>query len=231
MKVHVLMLSAILFVAACGKADNARAPQPAQSTIDASTPKAAVKSVYDLVKDGKFEDAKACFAKPANDAEKDLLENGWSNDVYSFPLYNALKEKFPAEAGKGLPDIGKMIDFLKTAIDGAAEKIEGDKATLTPNVQGVSGPAVEPVSLLKVGAEWKLVIEPGRFLHKVPDNFRAANNAMAELMTTLVAEVKAGKFTTYEQATKAIDQRRQELMKKYVPATSGPASGPASTPR
>lgn len=216
------LLAVYLFLACCARAADSQPAKP-----DFSSPKSVARSAYTLVFAGQFEDAKKCFAAPANDEEKTLLQDGWSDDIFAFPVFRMLKEKFPDQVGKAFPDIASRGDTLLKNIDSMQEKIEGAKASLTGSGSS-SGPASEPIQCVKVGNDWKLAIVPGAFLHKVPEQFVAQTKAMKEMFVTFMDDLKAGKLKSPEEAMKALNDRRAEVVKKFTPSQPTPA--PQSAP-
>ncbi|HEY4329805.1 MAG TPA: hypothetical protein VGN88_08715 [Phycisphaerae bacterium] len=194
---------------------------------DFSTPKNALKSFFAVAPTSKLDDLKVFFATPANDDEKDLLNTGWSDDILGFPLLAAIKEKFPDQSAKS--PLAMMMDMAKTTIDSSTEEINGDKATVKPTGAGVMG---QPVDFVKVGPDWKMVIEEGGLLHKHDDNQKAAFMAMSDVFTNAIADIKAGKYASADEAMKAVDAARQDVRKKFnlAPSDAPPAPAPADAP-
>jgi hypothetical protein len=195
------------------------------SKIDTSTPKGTVKGVYDLILAGDFDGMNKLFATPATDKEKELFENGFSDDMYGPALSAALREKFP---NGSFPSADKMVAYLKDSVDKMDEKIEGDSCTLSVPAStrpSVSGPASQPITLKKVDGQWKIAIAEGRFLRLPPAQFRELTKARVATIRGLITDIRAGKFATYEEAQTAMRQRMQETQQKFGPATgSAPAS-------
>ena len=223
----MLCLGIVVFSGALAATLLAEAPK-----IDTSTPKGTAKGVYDLILAGDFDGMKKLFVTPTTDQEKDLLENGFSDDMYGPPLSAALREKFPDAK---FPQADKMIAFIKDSIDKMDEKIEGDTCTLTAPAStrpNGGGPMSQPITLKKVGSEWKIALVESRFTRLPPQQFREAAKARAAVMRELIADIKAGKFATYPDAEAAMRKRMQEVQSKFSATSSEPASGPSSrTPR
>lgn len=202
----------------------------ASPKIDTSTPKGTVKATFDLSAAGDFEAMMKLFVTPANDKEKELLADGFSDDMYQLALSTAVMEKFPDAR---VPNPGPMIERAKGEIDKMVEKIEGDTASLSPPDQPAgahqgNSPFQQPIHFKKEGGAWKIAITENRFLSIPPAQFKESRKARCEALQVLIREVKAGKYASFEEFDKAMKTKWAEIQKLNQPAQphpSGPSGG------
>lgn len=198
--------------------------------INTSTPKGTVKGVYDLAVAGDFDGMRKLFVTPANDQEKELFAEGFSEDMYIPALAAAVLEKFP---GAKVPQPGPMIEGAKGQVDKMTENIEGDTATLTPPPPSgpggqppASSPFLQPIQFKKKDGAWKIAITENRLLRMPPATMRALHKARCEAMAGFIVDVKAGNHGSFDEFDKAMKQRLTEIQKQHMPAPS-PPPGPA----
>lgn len=197
--------------------------------VDTSTPKATLKSLYDLALVGDFDGIRNLFETPTTDEQKDLLANGLPDDMYGPPIAAALREKFPDSK---VPAMDKMVAMFKVAIDKMDEKIVGDTCTLSAPAAAsrpFNEPALPSVTLKKVGDSWKLTLVEGAILRLPPAQFRDLAKARREVMSGFLADIKAGKFATFNDARMSMEKRMLEVQQKFAPTTA-PATAPSTRP-
>ncbi len=209
------ILSAFAFSFALASSSWAAAPQ-----VDTSTPKGTVKGVFDLSVVGDFEGIRQLFVTPANDKEKELLAEGFSDDLYIPALSTAVNEKFPDDRA---PKPEPWHERAKAEIDKMVEKIDGDTATLSPQQAAgaeprSSGPFQQPIIFKKQGGAWKMAITENTFLRLPPPQMKALHKARCDFMLESIRDVSAGKYATYEEFNKAMNQKQAELQKQHMPA-------------
>jgi hypothetical protein len=187
--------------------------------VDTSTPKGTVKGVFDLSVAGDFDGMRKLFVTPANDKEKELLAEGFSDDLYVPALSAALLEKFPDAQ---VPQRGQMIERAKAEIDKLTEKIDGESATLShavPPTGGLqySGPFQQPMVFKKVGGAWKIAITENVFLRMPPPPMRSLARARCQAMASFIEEVKAGKYATYEKFNRVMNLTLTAITEENTP--------------
>jgi hypothetical protein len=185
---------------------------------DSSSPKSTARSFYQLIAAGKTSEALQLFATPTTDAEKDLLQHGVGDDLYAFAMFIAIKEKFPDAT---VPDAARLLKQLAEVIDRMEEKVDGDRVTLAMAASegpSATGPAFEPIPLKKEGNEWKLAIAEGRFLKLPPPQVREFRAARIAAINGFIADVRAGKFATNDEARQEMQRRYQVVQEKFGPA-------------
>lgn len=199
-----------------------------------SSPKGTVKGVFELSIAGDFDGMKKLFVTPINDKEKELLAEGFSDDLYVPAFTAACLEKFPDAQ---LSNPVQVLERAKAGIDKMVEKIDGDTATLAtaaPPGGGLknSGPFQQPIVFKKIDGAWKMAITENIFLRLPPSERRALHKARCDLMLELIRDVKAGKYASHEAVKRAMNEKSSELHKKFDPAPSSSASGssPSANP-
>jgi hypothetical protein len=215
---RAILAAVLLGAAAVAAAAVADATRPADAP-DASSPKAAAKSLFRAVSEGDRAGVRAAlFAANAEqaallDAMADLIVNGKR-------LGDAARDKFGAAGdpiGRGMLDPADLA-----RIDAAAVKQSGDAATL--DVPGQS----RPMSFRRGGdGKWRLVVTD--FGGALPQNIDMQTRLvrmMADAMDESAREVAAGKYSTPQAATAAIQKRLHEVMQTfYRPATTRATTG------
>jgi hypothetical protein len=193
------------------------------SKTDHSSPKATLKAVFAGVETGDLAAIKACFVTPANDEQKDLLENGLDTDVISLTtFFNAMKAKFPGAPAKG----GSVVDLM--TLDSTIEEINGEKAIVKSAKESPDQP---PINLVKVGDEWKFPIAQdaaGGLLHKKSETEQAASKELEGAVAGVVSDLNAGKFASDDDAMAAFLQKMKAINEKYPQRVPGPTTAPAA---
>ncbi|MEI8196411.1 MAG: hypothetical protein WCI73_10920 [Phycisphaerae bacterium] len=239
----------------------APASQPAV-VIDRSTPKGAMLALFASMKAG---DAAAtlrdCFVFENADDKKGI--ESMLQPVFDMTnLSKAASAQFGAAAQEVFPNPTNNVDREAKMVDELDFVVTGDKATATPREPGgetTTAPATTApakhksegpeFSLTRVGKDWK--IEAKSLLQgagdpvqrKRRDQFMAAMHSGTE---ALIAEIKASKYATADEAMQAFGNKQREafqaVMRAAQPATApagpagpaapttAPATGPATQP-
>jgi hypothetical protein len=197
------------------------------SKTDYSSPKKTLKSYLACLAAADLEGVKACFAVPTTEEEKELLEGLDTDNVGDMAVRNALKERFPGQPTNVIiSTVATFVATMVVEIDNASENINGNKATVQlPGGAPKEGPPV----LVKVGNDWKFPLVEGNNCHKRTAEEKRLAKARDEVRASVIADIKAGKYATIEEAY-------MDFMKKLDPfivvlppagARSRPASAPA----
>jgi hypothetical protein len=135
--------------------------------------------------------------------------------------------KFGAdEAKKLVGDTGSQLAQAMLMFDAAAEKIEGDKATVIP-----SGDPQMAIHLVKVGADWKLSVE--EMAKTVPagqvDRALADMNLQAKILNEVSTGITSGQYKTPEEASNDLRAKLMRAAMEQAASATAPATGPATT--
>lgn len=182
---------------------------------DSAGPKAAMKAFYQAMEAGDAAAVRGLFYA-ANDAEKLLADADAAQLVAARGLGEAIKNKFAATGdalSKGLP----LRDEI-ARLDGAEVSIDGDNATLKLAGQN------KALRLVKSEGRWKISIAD--YAGATPANIAAQTAVLkdlAEVYSSIAADISADKFASAQDAQKTLQQKLQAVMgnalHKHLPAT------------
>ena len=190
----------------------------AMAAPDLSSPKAAYKSYHQALQAGDVEAIKSCVV--ADEKRIGLLVGQIAYAKAERRFRDATIKAFPA-ADKQLPDPAAA---MLAAIEKAEVKIEGDRAMIRTAADDT------PIELKKNGDAWKLDLNT---LYSDEDvaNVAKFRTAVADVMDGMLGDIDAGKFSTYEAITQALQSR--VLMRAALPQedpTTQPSTQPSQTP-
>lgn len=167
------------------------------------SPKATMKSLLTILRDGKLNRVADCFVEPQTDEEQNLLLYGLGDDLYSPAMHRSLAAKF----GEKASPLGKVLasfDQQLAVVDSMEETTDGVNGRLS-----VKGLDKAGLAFVKVGDDWKIALTPGLMLRAVPPNRLATAKAVRAAYLNTIKEIDQGKFATAEEATSALDARRR----------------------
>lgn len=179
---------------------------------DFSSPKATLKTLLTILRDGQLDRVATCFMKPQTEAEENMLLYGLGDDMYRPAVHHALVAKFGEQASP----LGKVLasfDQQVAVVDSMEEKTDGINGRLS-----VKGLDKAGLSFVKVGDDWKIALVPGLMLRAVPPQRLAAAKAVRSAYLATIKEIAQGTYATADDATQALDARRR--------AAAGSASNP-----
>jgi len=193
------------------------AQQPAES--DASSPKAAVKSLYAAVIRG---DARAVrqLLIVENDPDKQLVGAYAELILSGKKLSDAAKQKFPGAVGAFTQGTVSPEDAAR--VDAAPLTVEGDTATLRLEDRD------QTLKLQRQPDGWRLVMpdmvgdDPQHRIDRL-----ALLKGLSEAMTLCAEEISGGKFATAHDAENAVRDRLGAVLDKAMkspPPTSKPTT-------
>ena len=242
-----LLCCLVLVVCMTGRA-GAAAPEPATGpavSLDQSTPKALLRSFY--VSRGEVDEAamRSLF-HAADPLEQKVLEAVVQVELANARLREAKREKFggaslassttgPADAppstaplsSPGAPAQSLDVDTVQE-IDSLTEKIEGDRAILV----SPTDPKVK-MEFVRVEGKWKLPVAAYAGVPidaGVAETLSAATRAQVEVIDSLAADVKAGKFSGEDEVRRELARRLAERIASATrPAASQSSTQPAGT--
>jgi hypothetical protein len=183
---------------------------------DSAGPGAAMKAFYRAMEAGDAAAVRAMFFT-TTDAEKTLADADAAQLTAARALGEAAKDKFAATGdalSKGLP----LRDEI-AKLDSAEVTVDGDNATIK-----LPGQA-KPLRLVKAAGAWKISIAD--YAGATPANIEvqtAVLKDLAEVYTTIAAEISADKYPTAQDAQRALQQKLQAVMAntlhKHPPTTA-----------
>src|SRR5262245_45497163 len=88
-----------------------------------SSPKATLKTLLGILKEGELNRVPQCFVQPQNDSERSMLLYGLSSDMYVPAVHRALAEKF-GEKNSPLGKVLASFDQQLAVVDSMEESIE-----------------------------------------------------------------------------------------------------------
>ena len=168
-----------------------------------ASPKATMKSLLTILRDGKLNSVADCFVEPQTEAEENILLYGLGDDIYTPAVHRALVAKFGEQASP----LGKVLasfDQQLAVVDSMEETTDGINGRLS-----VKGLDKAGLSFAKVGDDWKITLTPGLMLRSVPSQRLATAKAVRAVYLNTIKEIEQGKFATAEAATAALDARRR----------------------
>jgi len=182
---------------------------------DSAGPKGAMKLFYQAMEAGDAAAVRGLFYT-SNDAEKSLADADAAQLVAARGLGEAIKNKFAATGdalSKGLPLRDEMA-----RLDSAEVSIDGDHATVKLAGQ------TKALRLVQSEGRWKISIAD--YAGATPGNIAAQTAVLkdlAEVYSSIAADISADKFASAQDAQKALQQKLQAVMgnalHKHLPAT------------
>jgi hypothetical protein len=208
-------------------ATSAPTTAPVTATIDQTSPKGLVRSLF--ASHGEVDQsALRAVLHAANPVEQKILDSVVQIELANARLRATEREKFGRPTTAPSTVAGPMPREAIKEIDTFVEKIEGDSATVSPP----KDPSLA-IALIRVDGKWKLPIASllGKIDPATVDTLDASTHAQVAIIDALTAEVKSGKLTSEEQV-------RQELIKRLAErlaaatrsAVPQPATAPVSQP-
>jgi hypothetical protein len=182
---------------------------------DLSSPKAAYRSYQQALTNGDIESLKAAVI--ADEKRLSLLNGQVAYTAAEKRFRDAVIKAFPA-AEKDLPDPAKAV---LAAIEKAEIITEGDHALLRTGSEDTA------VEFRRSNGAWKLDLNT---LYTDDDvtNVKKFREAVAEVMEAMLPDITAGKFSTYDQVTQALQSR--VLMRAALPQEEATTKPAATTP-
>ena len=168
-----------------------------------ASPKATMKSLLTILRDGKLDRVADCFVEPQTEAAENILLYGLGDDVYTPAVHHALVAKFGEQASP----LGKVLasfDQQLAVVESMEETTDGLNGRLS-----VKGLDKASLKFFKVGDDWKIALLPGLMLRAVPPDKLATAKAVRAAYLNTIKEIEQGKFATAEEATAALDARRR----------------------
>lgn len=175
----------------------------ARGEQDFSSPKATLKTLLTILRDGQLDRVAECFIEPQTETEEHILLYGLGDDMYTSAVHRALVAKF-GEKASPLDKVLASFDQQLAVVDSMEEKTDGINGRLS--VKGIDKAGL---SFVRVGDGWKIALVPGLMLKGVPPQRLAAAKAMRAAHLNTIAEIEQGKFATAEQATQELEARRR----------------------
>jgi hypothetical protein len=170
----------------------------------------------------------------ATPVEQKILDSVVQIELANSRLRAVEKEKFgkastaPSSAVAGSPMPREAIAEIDTFV----EKIDGEKATVSPP----KDPSLS-IALVRVEGKWKLPISSllGKVDPATVDTLDGSTRAQVAIIDAVAAEVKAGKLTTEEQVRQELVKRLAERLAAATraavpPPSPAPATAPVSQP-
>jgi hypothetical protein len=167
------------------------------------SPKATMKSLLTILRDGRLNHVADCFVEPQTEAEENILLYGLGDDMYTPAVHRALVAKF----GEKESPLGKVLasfDQQLAVVDSMEETTDGINGRLS-----VKGLDRAGLAFVKVGDDWKIALTPGLMLRSVPPQRLATAKAVRTAYLSTIKEIEQGKFATAEEATQALDAHRR----------------------
>lgn len=168
-----------------------------------TSPKATLKTLLTMLRDGQLDRVAECFVEPQTQAEENMLLYGLGDDMYRPAVHRALVKKF-GEKGSPLDKVLASFDQQLAVVDSMEEKNDGINGRLS-----VKGLDKAGLSFVKVGDEWKIALVSGLMLREVPPQRLATAKALRTAYLATIKEIEQGKYATAEEATQALDARRR----------------------
>jgi hypothetical protein len=203
---------------------SAAAAIAAEADIDPTSPKAALKSLYEALEASDATAVRNLFHAPTN-AEKELADAFAAQLTAAKNLGDAASKKYGATGdalSKGMP-VKDQIAQLQAA----PLTTDGDTATIKIPSQP------NPLRLRKVAGNWKIVVSD-----YAGDNITGQTAVMKDMtavFNTVAADINADKLPTPTDAQNALRQKLQAVLyntlTKHVPpaTTRSTTTKPATT--
>ena len=208
-------------------ATTASATTPAVA-LDQSTPKALLRSFF--ASRGEVDEATLrALLHAATSAEQKLLDSVVQVELAYSRLRAAERQRFGVAATTTAPSMassqGIDVDTLED-IDALTEKIEGDHATVSSPMN-----ANITMQLVRVDGKWKLPIagQAGRVDPTIADTLGVATRAQVEIIDSVTADVRAGRFASDDQVQQELSRRFAERLASATRPANPSATQPAGT--
>lgn len=193
----------------------------AWGAADASTPKAAAKSLRAALTIGDA-DAIRQLLHVENDPDGKLVDAYAKLVLAGKQLADAAKQKFPGASDPFTQ--GAIAPEDAALIDAATESIEGDRATLTITAR------TQPMQLRRIDGAWKVLVseEPSGATEKHRAEQMALITALAGAMTRVAEEIAADRYDDAAAAEAALKEQLGAVIAKAM-RFDLPTSRPATT--
>jgi hypothetical protein len=168
-----------------------------------ASPKATMKMLLTILRDGKLNRVADCFVEPQTEVEDNILLYGLGDDMYTPAVHRALVAKF----GEKASPLGKVLasfDQQLAVVDSMEEITDGINGRLS--VKGIDKAGL---AFVKVGDDWKIALTPGSMLRSVPPQRLGTAKAVRAAYLNTIKEIEQGKFATADEAIQALDARRR----------------------
>jgi hypothetical protein len=167
------------------------------------SPKATLKTLLTILRDGELNRVGECFVEPQTEGEQNILLYGLGDDMYTPAVHRSLVAKF-GEKASPLSKVLASFDQQLAVVDSMEETTDGINGRLS-----VKGLDKAGLSFVKVGNGWKIALVPGLMLRAVPTQRLAIAKAVRTAYLTTIKEIEQGKYATAEEATQTLDARRR----------------------
>jgi len=220
-----LFVAGLLSCAVPGAADAAAVRATTKPVaVDQSTPRGAVKVFAIAVQSGQADKLREVL-EAASPAEEQVVGAMGDAAAAAAVLRAAATEKFGAEAARamagGPPTVGDI-----DKVDWAAERVDGDRATVD-----LGGGAVAMRLVRRREAGWRIAVGG---LVPVDDPKTGAKivpglRALARTMTETAGEIRAGRYKSAAEAKEVLTTRTQAAVAAALAAAEAAAATQPST--
>jgi hypothetical protein len=193
---------------------------PAFSQVDASTPKAAMKSLYAAVQRGDAATIRQLLSVQ-NDPDQQIASSYADLILAGKRLGDITLQKFPGSSNPFAQ--GTLLPEDAAKIDSADVNVNGDSAKLKFADQQ------SPIVLKHGGDGWRIVIEQDQDTPKRRADQLFLLKGMADAMNKSADEINADKYATVEDAESAVKNRLGAIVSKALQSDL-PTSKPATQP-
>jgi hypothetical protein len=216
----MVLASAAASAAAAAVAPQVSSTAPAPVSLDQSTPKALLRSFF--ASRGEVDEATLrSLLHAATPLEQKILDSLVQVELANTRLRAAERQRFgSATTGPSMASSqGLDVDTVED-IEALTEKVEGNRAT-------VSSPMNPKISmeLIRIDGKWKLPMaaQAGQVDPTITETLGVATRAQVEIIDTVTADVRAGKFSSE-------DHVQQELARRFAERLAS-ATRPAPSPQ
>lgn len=172
-----------------------------------ASPKATMKTLLTILRDGQLNRIAECFVEPQTDEEQNMLLYGLGDESYAPALHRALAAKFGEEASP-LDKVLASFDQQLAVVDSMHESTDGINGRLS-----VKGLERAGLTFVKVGDDWKIALVPGLMLRSVPPQQLEKAKATRAAYLDTIKEIEQGKVATAEEASQTLAARRRAAAK------------------
>jgi hypothetical protein len=215
--VHKLLMILCLCVAASA----ATTTQPTTVPADQSTPKGALKLLAQSLEIGDRETILKILY-PQAPVEKKVANATADLAAANGAVRAAAIKSFGPDAAKRF--IAGALSESVTRVDGAIEKIDGDRATVN-----TAEDDADPLVLVRVNGKWVIPLSSvttGASAEDIDRNLHEVD-AQVRVLRHLADQIASGTFKTVDDARTALDRA---LVKNADNAATAPTTAPASAP-
>jgi hypothetical protein len=188
--------------------------------VDASTPKAAMKSLYAAVQRGDAATIRQLLSVQ-NDPDQQIASSYADLILAGKRLGDITLQKFPGSSNPFAQ--GTLLPEDAAKIDSADVSVNGDSAKLKFADQP------SPIVLKHAGDGWRIVIEQDQDTLKRRADQLFLLKGMTDAMNKSADEINADKYATVEDAESAVKNRLGAIVSKALQSDL-PTSKPATQP-